>query len=82
MDRLRDGRSKLTTALGSELDLIVLGSPHFSLAEFQSLAPMLNDVSKHPNIQFLITTSRAMAVLAERAGLLDVFPEDRTQGRV
>ena len=72
MDRLRDGRSNLTTAPGSELDLVVLGSPHFSLAEFQSLAPLLNGVSKHPNVQFLITTSRAMAVLA---GLLEPIRE-------
>ena len=75
MDRLRDGRSNLTTAPGSELDLVVLGSPHFSLAEFQSLAPLLNGVSKHPSVHFLITTSRAMAVLAERAGLLEPIRE-------
>ncbi len=75
MDRLRAGRSNLTTAPGTELDMVVLGSPHFSLAEFQSLAPLLNGVSKHPSVQFLITTSRAMAVLAERAGLLEPIRE-------
>ena len=71
MDRLRTARSELTTTPGTELDMVVLGSPHFSLAEFQSLAPMLKGASKHPKVQFLITTSRAMAALAERAGLLD-----------
>ena len=75
IDRLRAARDMLTTAPGSELDMVVLGSPHFSLAEFQSLAPLLDGASKHPNIQFLITTSRAMAVLAERAGLLDSIRE-------
>ena len=75
MDRLRAGRSSLTTASGTQLDMVVLGSPHFSLAEFQSLAPLLNGVSKHPSVQFLITTSRAMAVLAERAGLLEPIRE-------
>ena len=75
IDRLRAARDMLTTAPGSELDMVVLGSPHFSLAEFQSLAPLLDGASKHPNIQFLITTSRAMAVLAERAGLLDPIRE-------
>ncbi len=75
MDRLRAGRSSLTTAPGTELDMVVLGSPHFSLAEFQSLAPLLSGVSKHPSVQFLITTSRAMAVLAERAGLLEPIRE-------
>ena len=75
VDRLRAARDMLSTAPGSELDMVVLGSPHFSLAEFQSLAPLLDGASKHPNIQFLITTSRAMAVLAERAGLLDPIRE-------
>ena len=71
MGRLRAARRQLSTAPGTELDMVVLGSPHFSLAEFQSLAPMLEGVSKDPEVQFLITTSRAMAALAERAGLLD-----------
>lgn len=70
-DRLRAARNMLTTAPGTKLDMVVLGSPHFSLAEFQSLAPLLDGASKHPKVQFLITTSRAMAALAERAGLLD-----------
>ena len=73
MDRLRAARRELTTAPGTELDMVALGSPHFSLAEFQSLAPLLSGVSKHPGVQFLITTSRAMAALAERAGLLDAI---------
>ncbi len=71
MDRLRTAREMLTTASGTDLDMVVLGSPHFSLAEFQSLASLLNGASKHPKVRFLITTSRAMAVLAERVGLLD-----------
>src|SRR5262249_39803168 len=41
MDGLRAARRELTTATGAELDLVVLGSPHFSLAEFKKLAPLL-----------------------------------------
>jgi predicted aconitase len=70
MDRLRVARAELTTGLGSELDMVVLGSPHFSLAEFHALASMLDGRSKHHKVQFLITTSRAMATLADKAGLL------------
>ncbi|MCH8340427.1 MAG: aconitase X catalytic domain-containing protein [Chloroflexi bacterium] len=75
MDHLRAARKELTTAPGTELDMVVLGSPHFSLAEFQSLTPLLEGVSKHPKVQFLITTSRAMAALAEKSGLLDPIRE-------
>ncbi len=75
MYQLRATQGKLTTTSGSALDMVVLGSPHFSLAEFQRLAPLLAGSSKHPRVQFLITTSRAMATLADRAGLLDPIRE-------
>jgi predicted aconitase len=66
-------RQELTTADGDELDMVVLGSPHFSLAEFNALIPMLQGERKHPKLEFLVTTSRAMAALARRAGLLEPF---------
>src|SRR5215468_2402108 len=34
---LRAARAELTTADGRELDMVILGSPHFSLAEFKQL---------------------------------------------
>jgi predicted aconitase len=73
MADLRAARQELTTAEGDELDLVVLGSPHFSLAEFKNLAPLLEGQRKHPRVEFLVTTSRAMAALARKAGLLDPF---------
>ena len=51
--------------------MVVLGSPHFSLAEFRALAPLVAGKQRHPAVQFLITSSRAMTALAERAGLLE-----------
>ena len=50
---------------------MLLGSPHFSLAEFRQLAPLLNEQVRHPGVRFLVTTSRAVTALAERAGLLE-----------
>ena len=70
MDALRSARRELTTADGDALDMVVLGSPHFSLAEFQQLAPLLDGQHKHPEVQFLVTSSRAMTMLAKRSGLL------------
>lgn len=71
---LREGRSELTTASGEGLDLVVLGSPHFSIGEFRRLAPLLEG-RRHPDVRFLVTTSRAVAHLADRAGLLDRLRE-------
>jgi len=71
MQQLRDTRRELTTATGSKLDMVVLGSPHFSIAEFHQLAPLLKGRKRHDNVQFLVTTSRIMAEQALAAGLTD-----------
>jgi predicted aconitase len=71
MDVLRESRRALTHTDSSRLDLVVLGSPHFSLAEFRRLAPLVQGKSKHPDVKFLVTSSRAMTQLAQRAGFLE-----------
>jgi predicted aconitase len=54
---------------------VVLGSPHFSLAEFKRLAPLVAGRRKHPEVKFLVTSSRAMTQLAQRAGFLEPLSE-------
>lgn len=71
MDRLREARRELTHTDSNRLDMVVLGSPHFSLAEFKRLAPMLNGKQKHRDVKFLVTSSRAMTQLAQKAGFLE-----------
>jgi predicted aconitase len=71
MDQLRAALDELSTAEGEDLDMVVLGSPHFSLAEFERLAPLLEGRRRHPQVRFLVTSSRAMAKLAGRAGFLE-----------
>lgn len=70
MTELREARRALTTAVGETVDMVVLGSPHFSHAEFQKLAPLLAGKRRHPNVQFLVTSSRFMSHLAEQSGSL------------
>ncbi len=70
MDDLRQARRDLTSADGDRLDMVVLGSPHFSLAEFKQLAPLLAGQRVHPGVQFLVTSSRGMTLLARQAGYL------------
>lgn len=71
MQSLREARRELTHASSDRLDMVVLGSPHFSLAEFRRLAPLLAGQQKHPQVKFLVTSSRVMVAAAEKAGLLD-----------
>jgi predicted aconitase len=67
---LRAARKELTTADGRELDMVILGSPHFSLAEFAQLAPLVTGRRAHPRVKFLITSSRLMKEDAARTGVL------------
>ncbi len=80
LDMLRAARRELTSAAGQALDMVALGCPHFSLAEFRRLAPLLQGRRRHPQVRFLVTTNRAMAARAEQAGLLE--PLRRFGGQV
>ncbi len=68
---LRAARKELTTADGRELDMVILGSPHFSLAEFALLAPLVAGRRADPRVKFLITSSRLMKERAQETGVLD-----------
>jgi predicted aconitase len=80
MKHLRAARRELTTAEGEKLDMVVLGSPHYSLAEFKTLAPLLEGRQRHPDVELLVTTNRAVRLLAKECGALE--PLERFGGRV
>ena len=71
MDMLRESRRELTHTDTEKLDMVVLGSPHFSLAEFKQLARLVTGKRINKDIKFLVTSSRAMTQLAKQAGFLD-----------
>jgi len=73
MDALREARRELSHAEGDDLDMVVLGSPHFSPAEFARLALLLRGRRKHPAVRFLVTCSRATVQIARRAGSLEAL---------
>ncbi len=70
MEDIREAYRHLSTASGDKLDMVVLGSPHFSIAEFRKLAPLLHGHTRHRNVEFLVTCSRAVRLLAGELGLL------------
>jgi predicted aconitase len=73
MDDLRLAHRELDINEGEQLDMVALGCPHFSLEEFKQLIPMLVGMQKHPDVQFLVTSNRAMIELAKKAGYVDVL---------
>jgi predicted aconitase len=70
MQELREARNELTHSDSDTLDMVVLGSPHFSLAEFKQLVPLIEGKKKVEDVKFLVTSSRAMTLLAKKAGFL------------
>jgi predicted aconitase len=73
MALLRESRRELTHTDSDALHMVVLGSPHFSLAEFKRLAQLVEGKRKHPDVRFLVTSSRAMTLLAQKAGFLETL---------
>jgi len=73
MDMLRESYRALTHTDSDKLDIVILGSPHFSLAEFKQIAPLVEEKQKHPDVKFLVTSSRAMVQLAKHAGYIDAL---------
>ncbi|HTK28659.1 MAG TPA: aconitase X catalytic domain-containing protein [Vicinamibacterales bacterium] len=69
-EQLAAARRELTTADGDDLDMVILGSPHFSVAEFRLLAPLVAGKRAHPRVQFLVTSSRLMKEMAGEQGVL------------
>lgn len=74
-DVLRTAFTALTTTTSTTLDLVVLGSPHFSFDEIKQLAPLLQGKSRHPDVQFLVTTNRIVRELAKSAGYLSMIED-------
>ena len=70
VDMLRTVRKELTTTQSDQVDMIVLGSPHFSLNEFALLSELVRGEYKHERVQVLITASRVVRAMADKAGYL------------
>ena len=71
MAELRAARDELSLFKDERVDMVVLGSPHFSLEEFRSLEPLLSGRSKREGTEFLITTGRLVKQVLERNGMLE-----------
>jgi predicted aconitase len=69
---LARSRAELTTAGRGEgaLELVVLGSPHFSLEEFQELAPLVAGRRRHEAVRFNVTCGRGVQAIAGAQGVL------------
>lgn len=57
-DDLRAAQAALTTGQDGPLDVVALGTPHFSASEFRDVIGLLESRKVKPGTRFIITTSR------------------------
>ena len=64
---------RLNSATSTEVDMIALGNPHFSIQEFEHLASLCAGKKKGSKVSFMVTTGRYVYQEALKAGFLDVL---------
>ncbi len=78
---LRKSISDLSTAQkGTNLDLVVLGCPHFSFDEFRELAGLIRVQTErgqtlHLSVRFIVISSQTSYSLLQRSDFLDVLTD-------
>jgi hypothetical protein len=69
-ERLRAARDELSTTSREDVAAVSLGTPHFSLAEFEALMPLLDGIRVNPQVDLFISTGRDVLSEVERRGWL------------
>jgi hypothetical protein len=69
---LQQVNEELQTTSG-EIDLVMLGCPHYTLNQVAKVAILLKGKKIHRNIAFWICTSATTRLLAKRAGYVDII---------
>jgi hypothetical protein len=75
MDMLRTVRDQLSTASDDKIDAVALGSPHFSLAEFEQILPMVEAHPAKQAVEFIVCTNRIVLEALKQRGWLSRLRE-------
>ncbi|MEM7428241.1 MAG: aconitase X catalytic domain-containing protein [Pseudomonadota bacterium] len=71
IEELRAARDELSTARPGALEMVALGTPHFSFTEFARLAELMDGVKVSPGLVMYVSTSRHVRELIAGKGWLD-----------
>lgn len=66
-------RELSTAGDGGALSAVSLGTPHFSISEFERLTPLLAGSSIHPGVTLFVSTGRQTLPELERRGWLEIY---------
>ena len=70
---LRASRDQLCTVSGSALSSVCLGTPHYSVDEFQVVVALLTGRRVHPDVDFYVSTGRSVLAELELRGWADLL---------
>lgn len=68
---LRRTRDQLSTVADGPITAVALGSPHFSVAEFERLLPLVETHPPSSEVEFVVCTHRLVLALIEERGWLE-----------
>ena len=72
---LRAARDRLSTVETDHLDVVALGSPHFSWDEFAALRPLLEKYPPRSQVDFIVCTNRIVLAALQKRGWLGPLKE-------
>ena len=70
---LEQARTELSTFDHGDIDMVALGTPHFSVDEFRRLAAVLEGKKVAPSVRLYVSTSRFVFDIANDLGAIDVI---------
>jgi predicted aconitase len=68
IQEIKDTKARMCTAKPGKLDAVLVGCPHYTLAEIRDLARLLDGRRIKPHVKFWIYTYKSNILLAERLG--------------
>ncbi len=71
LDDLRSTLGVLSTVPDGPIQVVALGSPHFSLSEFARLLPLVEQYPPQPGFEFIVCTHRLVLTALQQRGWLD-----------
>ncbi len=71
LEDLRGTLGILSTAPDGPIQVVALGSPHFSLEEFARLLPLVEQYPPRPDVEFIVCTHRLALMALQQRGWLE-----------
>ena len=70
---LDEAKASISQVKSGSVNMVALGTPHFSYDEFQRLAALIDGQKVHRDVTFYVSTSRFVAQMVEDSGAMEII---------